>query len=150
MAQKFRAVLMQAGKTATGIEVPVKIVEAFGAGKRVAVQVTIKKFTYPSTIAVMGGKFLIPVSKEVRAKVGVAAGDNLDVSLELDTAPRVLEIPKDFLAALKKNTAAKKFFETLSYSNKRRHTLSVEGAKTPETRLRRIAKSVEILAEGKI
>lgn len=138
----FRTVVELGGKTATGIEVPAKVVEALGAGKRPAVRVTLNGHTYRSTVAVYGGRYMLPVSAEVRAAAGVAAGQKVDVSLELDTAPREVVVPDDFRAALAKDAAARRAFEALSYSNQRRHVLSIEGAKTAETRQRRIAKAL--------
>ncbi len=146
---KFRATLLLAGKTATAIEVPAKVVEDLGKGKKPPVSVTIKGHTYRSTVAVMGGKFMLPVSAEQRTAAGIAAGDKLEVELELDTTPREVVVPKDFAAALKKDAKAKAFFETLSYSNKSRYVLSIEGAKTEETRTRRIEKSVAALSANK-
>jgi hypothetical protein len=148
--QKFQTTLLAAGKTATGIEVPASVVESFGPGKKPAVNVTINGYGYRSTVAVMGGKFMLPVSAEHRAGAKIAAGDKVNVTLELDTAPRVLEVPQDFLSALKADAVAKTFFEGLSYSNKRRFVLSIEEAKSAETRARRITKSVETLRAGKI
>jgi hypothetical protein len=147
---KFQTTLLAAGKTATGIEVPASVVESFGSSKKPAVKVTINGYGYRSTVAVMGGKFMLPVSAEHRAGAKIAAGETVNVTLELDTAPRVLEVPQDFLDVLKADAAAKTFFEGLSYSNKRRFVLSIEEAKSAETRVRRIAKSVETLREGKI
>lgn len=146
---KFKAIIQLHGKTATGIEVPDKLVESLGAGKRPAVLVTLKTHTYRSTIAPMGGKFLIGISAENREKAGVAAGDEVQVNIELDEQPREVEMPADFAKALSRNAAAKKFFDGLSYSNKRRHVLSIEQAKTEETRHRRIDKAISMLAEGK-
>ena len=145
----FRATLELGGKTATGIEVPEKAVASLGAGKKPAVKVTIKGHTYRSTVAVMGGKFFVPVSGANRSLAGVEAGDVFDVELTLDTEPRVLTIPPDFADALEQDAAAKKTFEALSYSVKQWHVLSIEGAKTPETRERRIAKSIGTLHDGK-
>lgn len=150
MAVTFRAVLMQSGKTATGIAVPEDVVTALGSGKRVAVKATINGYTYRSSVAPYGGDFMLPVSAEIRAGAGVSAGDEFDVSLELDTEPRVVAVPADFAAALEKESRAKTFFEGLSYSNKSRFVLSVEGAKSEETRQRRIEKSIEMLKEGKV
>ena len=137
---RFRASVDLHGKTATGIVVPPEVVDGLGSGKKPAVTVTIKGFSYPSTIASMGGRFLLPVSAEVRAGAGVAAGDVVDVDVALDTSTREVAVPADLAAALKKAPAAKKAFEALSNSNKKRHVLAVEGAKTAETRERRIAK----------
>jgi hypothetical protein len=145
----FRATLQQNGKTATGIRVPNEVVAALGTGKRHAVHVTIAGYTYRSSVATMHGVFMLPVSADVRAGAGVAAGDELDVTLELDTEPRVVAVPLDFADALDRDAQARRFFDGLSYSNKLRYVLSVEGAKSDETRQRRIAKSVEALRAGR-
>ena len=146
---RFRTTVEQAGKTATGIEVPSTVVEGLGAGKRPPVRVTINGFTYRSTIASMGGRFMVGVSAENRAGAKVAGGDVVDVDIQLDTAPRVVELPKDFAAALRKDAKARKTFDGLSPSNKGWHVSSIQGAKTDETRQRRIAKSIAALREGK-
>jgi hypothetical protein len=147
---RFRATLQLHGKTATGMEVPPEIVESLGGGKRPAVRVTINGYTYRSSIAPMGGLFLLGASDEVRKNAGIAAGDVLDVEVELDTEPREVTVPQDFADALDRDAEAKRFFDGLSYSNKRRFVLSVEEAKTPETRQRRIDKAVSTLHDGKL
>jgi len=146
---RFRTKILQAGKTATGIEVPATVVESLASGKRPKVRVTLNGYTYRSSVAPMGGKFMVGVSAEVRERAGVAGGDVVDVDLELDAEPREVTVPPDFSAALRRDPAARRFFEGLSYSKKRWHVLSIEGAKTAETRQRRIANSVRILREGK-
>lgn len=146
---RFRTTIELGGKTATGIRVPDEVVEALGAGKRPAVTVTINGFTYRSTVAVMGGVYMVGVSAENRAGAGVAGGDEVDVDIELDTAPREVAVPADFAAALDAEPAARRTFDGLSNSNKSWHVLQVQGAKTDETRQRRITKSVEILREGR-
>ncbi|MFY9889094.1 MAG: YdeI/OmpD-associated family protein [Streptosporangiaceae bacterium] len=103
-------------------------------------------FSYPSTVASMGGRSLIPVSADVRTKAGVAAGDEVEVGVEADDAPRTLEIPADLAAALGSEPAARDAFAKLSYSGQRRYVLPVEQAKTAETRARRISKAVADLA----
>ena len=143
----FKATIQGAGKTATGIEVPPEIVERLGSHKRPPVKVTLNGHTYRSTVAVMRGKFMISVSAENREAAGVVAGDPVKVALVLDTEPRVVEVPADFAAALKKNKSAAKRFEALSNSKKRWHVLSIEGAKTEETRRRRIEKAMTILQD---
>ncbi len=148
--QKFRTTLLQAKKTATGIEIPGEVVEALGAGKKPPVRVTINgKYTYRNTVAVMDGKYMVGVSAEHRSGANVNGGDDITVELELDDEPREVSIHPEFAAALKKNAAAKKFFDTLSHSNKQRHTLPIDQAKTDETRQRRIEKSITMLEEGK-
>jgi hypothetical protein len=146
---KFKGEIKLEGKTATGIEVPSHIVEGLGKSKKPAVRVTFKGHTYRTTIASMGGVFLIPVSGERREKAGVKAGDVVDIEVELDTDPRVITVPPDFQKALDSEPRAKEFFSFLSYSNKSRFVLSIEGAKTIETRQRRVEKSIAMLLEGK-
>lgn len=145
---KFRAVLLLAGKTATGLQVPPEVVEALGGGKRPAVHVTIGAHTYRSTVTPMGGVFMLPVSAEHRAGAGIAAGDEVEVELALDTAPREVTVPPDFTDALDREPDAKRHFDGLSYSNKLRIVLSIEEAKTAETRQRRIAKALTTLQAG--
>ncbi|MEA2828403.1 MAG: hypothetical protein QOG43_2842 [Actinomycetota bacterium] len=146
---RFRTTLLLGGKTATGIEVPAEIVEGLGAGKRPPVRVTIKGHTYRSSIAVMGGVFMVGVNADDRKAAGVAAGDELDVDIELDTEPRQVVVPEDFAAALDADADARQFFDKLSYSHQRRHVLAIDDAKTAETRRRRIAKAVEMLRAGR-
>jgi Bacteriocin-protection, YdeI or OmpD-Associated/Domain of unknown function (DUF1905) len=146
---KFRTTIEQAGKTATGIHIPDEVVESLGAGKRPAIRVTINGYTYRSTVASMGGRFMVGVSAPNREAAGVAGGDTVDVTIELDTAPREVAVPADFAKALKKDPKAMETFEALSPSNKGWHVQSIEGAKTDETRQRRIAKSIAALHEGR-
>ena len=146
----FRATVLQGVKTATGIPVPDDVVEGLGAGKRPAVTVTINgQHTYRSTIATMDGRFMLSLSAENREAAGVAAGDEVEVTVELDTAPREVEVPGDFAAALAADAEAKAFFEGLNYSNKRRLVMAIDAAKAAETRQRRIASTVEKLREGR-
>ncbi|MFD0674694.1 YdeI/OmpD-associated family protein [Cohnella sp. GCM10027633] len=147
---KFKAMLELSKKTATGIQVPDEIVEALGAGKKPPVTVTIGSYTYRSTVASMGGRFMLPVSQENRTGAGIQAGDEIEVELALDTAPRELEVPQDLADKLDLDPEARRFFDALSYSNKRRFVLNIEGAKSAETRQRRVEKSVELLREGKL
>jgi hypothetical protein len=146
---QFRTTIDQTGTTTTGIRVPEEVVESLGSGKRPAVRVTINGFTYRSTVAVMGGVYMVSLSAENRAGAGVAGGDEVDIDMELDTAPREVTVPEDFAAALDAEPDARRTFDALSYSNKSWHALQVSGAKTDETRQRRIAKSVEMLREGR-
>jgi hypothetical protein len=146
---RFRATILLGGKTATGIRVPAEVVAALGSSRRPAVRVTVNGHAYRSTVAPMGGQFMLPVSAEHREAAGVAAGDEVDVDLELDTEPRVLAVPHDFSAALDRDADARRVFDGLSYSRKQRFVLPIEQAKTAETRQRRIAKAVEALREGR-
>jgi bifunctional DNA-binding transcriptional regulator/antitoxin component of YhaV-PrlF toxin-antitoxin module len=144
---RFEATLLQGGKTATGIHVPDEVVAALGPSRRPPVRVTFAGHTYRTSVASMRGRFMLPVSAEIREHTGVAAGDELDIEIELDTEPREVAVPDDLTAALAEAPAARERFERLSYSNKRRYVLAIEGAKAAETRARRIAKTVEELMQ---
>jgi hypothetical protein len=146
---RFRATILTAGKTATGIPVPDEVIASLNAGKRPALSVTINGYTYRTTVGFVDGRTMIPLSAENRAGAGVAGGDEVDVEVELDTAPREVSLPADFAAALERDAAAKRTFEGLSNSLKNYHVQQIEGAKTPETRQRRIEKSIATLHEGK-
>jgi hypothetical protein len=146
---RFHTTILQSGKTATGIEIPEEIVTALGAGRRPAITVTINGFTYRSTIAVMGGAYMVGVNADNRAGAGVKGGDEVDVDIELDTLPREVAVPAELAAALDADPVARRTFDGLSNSNKSWHTYQVENAKTDETRQRRIAKSIEALRAGR-
>jgi hypothetical protein len=133
---KIHVLIQAAGKTAAGIEKP-------------PVRITIGDHTYRSTIATMSGVFMVGVSNENRAKAGVAAGDEVDIEIELDTAPREVSVPPELQAALDADPAAARFFATLSYSNRLRHALVVGNGKTAETRQRNVAKAIALFREGR-
>jgi hypothetical protein len=147
---KFGAKIELAGKTATGIEVPAAVVTKLGSSKKPAVRVTINGYTYRSTVASMGGRFMLPISAQVREAASVAAGQKVDVDLELDNVPREVTLPPDFAKALSRDAAANRFFEGLSFSNKQRIVISIEAAKAPETRERRIVNAVSSLRDGRV
>jgi hypothetical protein len=144
---RFRATILATGKTAAGIHVPNEVVAALGSSRKPAVRATINGYTYRSSVAFMGGVFMLGVSNDVRRAAGVEAGQDVDVDLELDTEPREIEVPPDLAGALATDDVARRAFEALSYSNKRRIVEPIVDAKTPETRQRRIDKAVEGLRE---
>lgn len=123
----------------TGIEVPADVVEALGAGKRPPVVVNVNGFEYRSTVAPMGGRYLLPFSAARRNESGIKGGDAIDVELTLDTAPRTVDVPDDLRAALDASPTAAAGWEKLSNSNRKAQVESVRGAKAAETRARRIA-----------
>ena len=145
----FRATLELNGRTATGVEVPEDVVEGLGRGRRPAVKVTINGHTYRSTVASMGGRFMVGVSAENRTAAGVEAGDEVEVEMVADTEPREVTVPDDLARALAADERAQRFFDGLSYSKKRWFVLSVEGAKKAETRARRVEQAVAMLREGR-
>ncbi|MCQ6564085.1 YdeI/OmpD-associated family protein [Paenibacillus mendelii] len=146
---RFRAIILLSGKSATGIRVPEEVVASIGTSKRPSVRVTIKGYTYRSTVAPMGGNYMIPINADHRLGAGVSAGDEVDVDIELDTEPRDVVVPHDFSNELDRNADAKRFFDGLSYTNKKRFVTSIEEAKTTETRQRRLAKAIGLLIEGR-
>jgi hypothetical protein len=143
---RFRTTLLAAGKTATGIEIPPGIVEDMGAGKRPPVRVTVNGYTYRSTVAVMGGVYMVGVAAEHRAAAGIEAGEEIDVDLVLDTEPRTVEVPADFAAALDAVPAARARFDRMPYSHQKEHVRAIMEAKKPETRERRISRAIEALS----
>jgi hypothetical protein len=145
---KFTTTLLLHGKTATGFEVPTEVVDALGAGKKPPVKVTINGYTYRSSVAVMGGKFLCGVAAEHRGPAGVAAGDTVEIDLQLDTDKREVAVPDDVAKLLKANPAARAHFEKLSYSHQRAHIEPIVAAKAADTRQRRIDKMITMLSEG--
>lgn len=146
---RFRAELESTGRTAAGFEVPEEVVERLGGGDHPKVSVTVNGFTFRTSIARMGGRFLLGVSNERRALAGIEAGQVLDVDVELDTAPREIEVPDDLAAALAADAQAKKFWDTLSYSKQSWHVHQVTSAKKAETRAARVEKSVTMLHDGR-
>ncbi|MFC0540429.1 YdeI/OmpD-associated family protein [Kutzneria chonburiensis] len=142
---RFRTTVLLGGKTATGLVVPAEVVEALDAGRQPKVHVTIGGHTYRSTVAVRGGQFLIPLSAENRTAAGVAAGDEVEVELMLDTAPREVEVPADLAEALASDPAARKVFDGLPFTHRKEYVRWIEEAKKPETRANRVTKTVEKL-----
>lgn len=146
MAITFKTVLHKDDSlNATGIEVPADVITALNKGKKPPVKVTVNGFTYQSTVAVMGGAYMIPLSQERRAAAGVEAGEEIEVTLELDTEPRTVEVPDDLATALAAKPGARQAFDKLAYSVRKEHVRQVESAKAAETRTRRITSIVEKL-----
>ncbi|MCW2624178.1 YdeI/OmpD-associated family protein [Mycobacterium sp.] len=135
---KFSTTMFQLGNN-TGIEVPADVLAALGASKRAPVVVNVNGYEYRSTVAPMGGKYLLPFSADRFEESGIQGGDAIDVELTLDTAPRTVELPDDLRCALNSSATAAAAWEKLSYTHKKEHVRSVLDAKKAETRKRRIA-----------
>ena len=146
---RFRTTVLTTGKTAAGFVVPEDVMAALGGGRRPAVRVTINGHTYRTSVGTIEGRPMVSVPAEQRAAAGVAGGEDVDVELELDTAPRTVEVPGDFAAALAPFPEARAFFDGLNYSERRWFVLGIQDAKTAETRARRIEKAVERLRAGR-
>ena len=137
---RFAATLSGSAGSATGIVVPPAVIDQLGHGKRPPVRVTINSHTYRTTVGLMGGNHMIPVSAAVRKAAGLAAGDKIHVELVLDTTPREVDMPPDFASALDASPAASSYFTTLSNSVQRYHVDNINAAKTADAaqwRLRR-------------
>ncbi|NEB04111.1 DUF1905 domain-containing protein [Streptomyces sp. SID13726] len=141
---RFSTKMFRTGNN-TGVPVPPEVVEALGGGKRAAVNVTVNGYAYRSTIASMGGQFLIPFSADKRRESGIAGGDDIDVELTLDTAPRTVEPPADLAAAMAAVPGAEEAFRALAPSRQKAHVTSVDDARTDATRRRRIDKVISEL-----
>jgi hypothetical protein len=144
----FETTLAASGNN-TGIEVPAELVEQLGAGRRPPVAVDLDGYVYRSTVGVMGGRHMVSVSAAVRQATGLAAGDPVRVTLTLADAPREVDVPADLAAALAADERAGAFFATLSNSLQRYHVDAVNGARTAETRQRRIGRAVELFRAGR-
>ncbi len=147
-SEQFETTLAASGNT-TGIVVPEDVIERLGAGRRPPVVVDVSGYTFRSIVAVMGGKFMIGFSAAHREATGLAGGDPIRVTLRVADAPRVVEVPADFSAALHAHDGAHRFFHDLPNSLQRYHVNNVNAAKTPEIRQRRIDKAVTLFLNGK-
>lgn len=146
---KFTAELLSSGKNTAGFVVPPEVVESLGGGGHPKVSVTVNGYTFRTSIARMGGRYLLGFSGERRTEAGVTPGEVFEVDVELDTAARVLDVPEELATALAADAKAKAFWQTLSYSKQQWHVLQVTSAKTDATRDRRIEKSIGMLRDGK-
>lgn len=145
MSRTLHTVLTATGGNTTGIEIPAEVVESFGRGKRVPVVVTIGDHAFRNTIATYGDSFWLGVSAQNRTKAGIAAGDTIDVTLEVDDAPRTIEPPAELADALADDPTAAAAWNKLSYSHQRAHTEAIAEAKRPDTRTRRVAATLKML-----
>lgn len=146
---QFTTTIEQTGGTTTGIRVPEEVLEALGGGRRPRVVVTLDGgHTHRTTIGTHDGAPFIPVSSAVRGEAGVAGGQQVEVEVVIDDAPREVEVPDDLGAALAADDGARAWFEQLTDSQRKGFVTSVTSAKQPETRQRRVARAVEALTAG--
>jgi len=145
---RFRTEILASGKTAAGIVVPSDVLDALAAGRKPAVRVTINGYTYRSSVATVDGRPMIGVSNDVRNAAGIAAGQIVDVDLEVDTEKRTVALPDELVALLAADPIARAAYDKLSYSNQRRLVEPIDQTKNPETRQRRIDKAMKMLRAG--
>jgi hypothetical protein len=146
---RFRAELRATGGNTTGFPVDDEVVAALGGGGRPKVVVTVNGFEWRGSIARMSGTYWLGVSAERRAAAGITAGEVLDVDVVPDTAVREVDVPADLAEALAAEPAAKAFWDAMSFSNKSWHVLQITGARAAETRARRVARTLAMMAEGR-
>ena len=148
---EFDATLFKGGDAANAsffVEVPPDVVRDFGKKGQVRVKVTIDGQPFRLALAPYGGKHLLGVRKEIREAVGKTGGDTLHITMEVDTEPRLVDVPDDLMQAMAAQPDAKAFFDKLSYSHRKEYVEWIDGAKKPETRKRRVEKALELLTEG--
>lgn len=134
----------------THMDMPFSVEEAFGTKARVAVRGTVNGFPFRSSIMPRGqGVFYMAFTKEMQTATGAGVGDTVNVVMEMDTAPRTVEVPAYLKKALKAAPALDKLFAALSYSHKKEYVSWIEQAKQPETRARRIEKMLAALGSKK-
>jgi antitoxin component of MazEF toxin-antitoxin module len=146
MSRTFVATVVPAGN-ATGVEVPAEVVNALGAGKRPPVTITVNGHTWRSRVASKDGRLLIGISAANRAASAIALGDEVNVTLELDTEPRLVAEPTDLAAALDADPHAREAFDRLPYGLRQKHVTAVEEAKSAGTRQRRISRLTAMLRD---
>src|SRR5262245_23363435 len=143
---KFKATVIPSGN-ATGVEIPREVVAGLGSGRRPPVTVRINGHTWRTRVALMRGQCLVGISAANRAASRIAEGDIVVVDLKLDTAPRIVAQPPDLAKALRGDAEGRAAFDRLPFGLKRKHVAAIDGAKTPETRQRRITKLVTALSK---
>jgi hypothetical protein len=151
-AKKRFSVLLEkdADSETTAITIPFNVKETWGTGGLVRVRGTINGFAFRSSVFPMGGgTHYMVINKDMRAGSGVRGGETITVTMERDDEPRTVEVPKDFAAALKKDKQAQAVWDNLSYTHRKEHVKAIIEAKKPETRVRRIEKSIAQLSEMK-
>jgi hypothetical protein len=144
VAKTFKAKLGGDAGDVPTVEIPFDVKATYGSA-RAKVRVVVNGVELRTTVAAMGGKSLIGFRKEIRDAAGLEMGETITVSIEPDTAPRIVDVPKDLQRALAKNAAARKMFESLSFTHRKEHAQWVAGAKKEETRARRVARVIEML-----
>jgi hypothetical protein len=149
--KRFRVLIeREEGSEVCGINIPFDAEKTFGTRGRVPVRGTLNGAPFRGSLFRMGGDchFMV-VNRHLRAAAGVSGGETVPVQLERDDEPRTIDPPADFARALKGNKEAQATWDKLSYTHRREHVEHIEEAKRPETRLRRIEKSIQLLAAGK-
>lgn len=148
--KRFRVLVeREEGSEVCAIHVPFDVEKTFGTRGRVPVRGTLNGAPFRGSLFPMGGRHIFVVNRKLREASGVRGGETVAVTVARDTEPRVIDAPADFARALKGNEEAQAAWDRLSYTHRREHVEHIEGAKRPETRERRVEKSVALLAAGR-
>ena len=146
---RFTASLVPRGPAAA-VVLDDQQVAAVGEGaKRFPVVAVVNGYSWRTTVTRMRGEFLLGLNRAVRQEAGVEAGDTVEVELELDTAPREVEVPEALANALAEDSRARAAFERLAYTHRKEYASWIEEAKRDETRQRRVAQTLGRLRQGK-
>lgn len=146
--QTFTAVIQNAGGGGAFVEVPFDVEKEFGS-KRPKIRAMIDGVAYRGILTRMDTDcHVLGIRKEIREQIGKTLGDEVTITVELDTEPRVVEIPSELKKAFRTEKEAKAFFEKLSYTHQREYVTWIDEAKRTETRQNRIAKTIEMLKKG--
>lgn len=145
----FRATVRSSGRGGGGhlVDVPPKVIEVLGGKSRIPVTATFDGVPYRGSIVRMGDEAVLGVLKAIMAEAGVSVGDTLTVVVRNDDAPREIEVPDDLAEALRRNSEARAVFDGLSFSHRREYVNSITEAKRPDTRARRIERTIQALLE---
>ena len=141
----FRTTLVPRGPAAAVVLDDDQVAELGQGKKRFPIAATVNGYTWRTSVARMGGEFLVGLNREVRAGAGVEAGDEVDIVLALDEAPREVEVPAELAAALADDLAAKAAYDGLAFTHRKEYARWIDEAKRDETRERRVAQALEML-----
>ena len=145
---RFHTQLQRRGPAAAVVLDEAQVAAVGEGAKRFPVVATVNGYTWRTSVARMGGEFLVGLSREVRAGAGVEAGDEAEVTIELDRAPREVEVPEDLAAALAADPAAAASFERMAFTHRKEYARWITEAKRAGTRARRVAQAVEMIRAG--
>ena len=143
MSVTFKTVILGFGNHAA-IEIPDSVLEELGTNKRAPLKVTVNGYTYQSTAAGMNGQCLVVFPKKDRDAANARSGDEIEVTLELDSGVREVHIPSELTEALQ-DAGLFENFSNLNYSKRKEFARQVSEAKTNGTRDRRIEKVIAAL-----
>jgi Bacteriocin-protection, YdeI or OmpD-Associated/Domain of unknown function (DUF1905) len=148
-AIQFKALLQPRGPAAAVVLDDGQVAAVGEGARRFPVVATVNGYTWRTSVARMGGEFLLGLPREVRQGAGVEAGEEVDVTIQLDTAPREVEVPEALAAALAADPQAKASFEDMAFTHRKEYARWIAEAKQQETRQRRVERALEMIRAGK-